>query len=531
MTCFVCSAHAMDFSKKDSNGCHGGLTVAHAVIVKLHCDVADEFSSELERSVRLLSEQLSRYSHANHVVFLGDTGAGKSTLVNLLSGKEVVAEEVSGDILLTALGVHHGIGSGTEHIACHYRESDNTCYWDLPGLRDSAGWEKDVLNAILRKQLFDSLPQVKIVFVAKKADVSGRATNFGALVSHIISAFPGQNLDSCSYLALTQGSIKNMSAFLESVLQNSAADVNLSDPGVNAFLRFIQEYSAMRTSNFVEPQDLGTYDDKGAVEQMHENLAQVEGKRLHYKTILTPEAIIRVKEKAAAYNEQIADFIRGDISAEIKQAAHRKVSDAIAHDNKTAQQLKDLFGGYAKRLESLDTTNYIDGFDSFLADTNILYLKNDARFNLFSTLALFSDLLNEPLIAPGIWRDALGSIIEDLSKLRDVKIVDDPMRPLTMETIPAFHTKDDLIFDRKKNKRRWDRFDITRGVEFTRTSNFGALFGTDLILTEYVRDGRDYVVSISRGERDGWNFKGSVDRINITPTSLEQKIAEYTQHE
>ena len=295
LVCFGGSVVAMDFAKEDS---YGGVPVAKAVYADSANKKTEDFESILDNKRTELAELISKYPDASHVVFFGDTGAGKTTLANLLKGEVVVAEEIDGDILLVAPGIHHGVGSGTKQICCYYSESDNTCYWDLPGLRDSNGWEKDTFNAILRKQLFDSLPAAKLVVVAKKADITGRATNFGALLKYTVDVFPEDDLQLCSYLAVTQGKITNMQAFLNGILGKSESDIKLSDRSVNDLLTFIANNTALRTSNFSEPSDIGEY-GVDVTQEMLDNLKSVEPRKLVYKAILQSETCLLYTSDAA----------------------------------------------------------------------------------------------------------------------------------------------------------------------------------------------------------------------------------------
>lgn len=539
LVCAVSSVCAMEFA---SGKVVEGKTLPRATAVyacgAIETAVCEEgigkrtadFESILDRERAAFSEQISMYPDASHVVLFGDTGAGKTTLAKLLKGDVVVADEIDGDILLVAPGIHHGVGSGTKQISCYYSVRDNTCYWDLPGLRDSNGWEKDMLNAILRKQLFDSLPSAKLVIVTKKADISGRATNFGALLKYTVDVFPEDDLQLCSYLAVTQGRIVNMQAFLEGILRNSGSDSKLSDRSVNDLLTFIATNSVQRTSNFSEPSDIGEYGLE-FTQEMLENLKSVEARKLVYKAILQPETIHHVKSKAEEYNAQIVNFIGGDISQAIKEAVYGRISSAIARHDKTAEQLKELFGGYAERLVSLESMNYVGGLKSLLAELGLFPVLDDSRFNLFSMLTTFGDLLEESLSAPAMWVEASQPIIADLLTLRDAVSVDGVKNPRNNRTIDGFHTRDDMIFDRKKNKKRWDRFNGTDGVTFERVTNFGAIFDEDLILNETITDERIYAISASRGERDGWNFKGGGDTTHFSPVLLSQKVNEYSQHE
>ena len=119
----------------------------------------------------------------------------------------------------------------------------------------------------------------------------------------------------------------------------------------------------------------------------------------------------------------------------------------------------------------------------------------------------------------------------ELLTLRDAVSEDGVKTAINNRTADGFHTRDDMIFDRKKGKKKWARFNVTDGVRFERSTNFGAIFGADLILKETITDQRVYAISASIAERDGWNFKGCIDTIHFSPVPLTQKIGEYSQHE
>jgi len=121
---------------------------------------------EFQKNAALLDS-----SKGKHIVaFLGNTGAGKSTLVNFLAGKEIVVSDDEEDYVLanpqdkTAMVI--GRGGHSETVYPQFIDVGNLRFFDLPGFNDTDGTERNLMSAaFIRKILLDAA-SVRLVFVA-----------------------------------------------------------------------------------------------------------------------------------------------------------------------------------------------------------------------------------------------------------------------------------------------------------------------------------------------------------------------------
>jgi hypothetical protein len=127
-------------------------------------DIAQRVREEFNRTANLLDS--ARDQHI--VAFLGNTGVGKSTLVNLLAGKEIRVSNDGEDYVLvnphdsTAMII--GTGGNSETLYPKSIDVGNLRFFDLPGFNDTDGSERKLVNAaFIRKILLDAA-SVRLVF-------------------------------------------------------------------------------------------------------------------------------------------------------------------------------------------------------------------------------------------------------------------------------------------------------------------------------------------------------------------------------
>lgn len=82
-------------------------------MLTLH-DFQQEIQKINERDSKVLTNPL--YNDYNRVIPIGPTGAGKSSLVNILLGKKVISQKDNRKYKLTCSDSNIAIGSGTKSI-------------------------------------------------------------------------------------------------------------------------------------------------------------------------------------------------------------------------------------------------------------------------------------------------------------------------------------------------------------------------------------------------------------------------------
>lgn len=143
-------------------GSQGGLSALEG---RCADDIAQRVREEFDKSAHLLDLAKGK----NIVAFLGNTGAGKSTLVNLLAGKEIRVSDDNQDYVLVnpddATAMIIGTGGSSETLYPKSIDVEGLRFFDLPGFNDTDGSERNLVNAaFIRKILLDAA-SVRLVFV------------------------------------------------------------------------------------------------------------------------------------------------------------------------------------------------------------------------------------------------------------------------------------------------------------------------------------------------------------------------------
>lgn len=103
------------------------------------------------------------------MVFLGVTGAGKSTLINILNDKVMIIDENEEfaiqdpnepDIMIV------GMTGKSETLLPKWVKVGKFIFYDLPGFNDNRGAAINLVNASYIKHIMESAKSVRMVFVA-----------------------------------------------------------------------------------------------------------------------------------------------------------------------------------------------------------------------------------------------------------------------------------------------------------------------------------------------------------------------------
>ncbi|MEI8296175.1 MAG: U-box domain-containing protein, partial [Alphaproteobacteria bacterium] len=127
--------------------------------------IVQRMRQEFDRNAVLLNS-----AKGQHIVaFLGNTGAGKSTLVNLLAGKAIkVSDDEEGYVLADPedqAAMVIGQGGNSETIYPKSIDVDGIRFFDLPGFNDTDGSERNLVNAAFTRQILLDAASVRLVFV------------------------------------------------------------------------------------------------------------------------------------------------------------------------------------------------------------------------------------------------------------------------------------------------------------------------------------------------------------------------------
>ena len=156
---------------------------------------------------------LNSFKNRNIVVFLGNIGVGKTTLINYLSGKKLKGDEM-GDVVfddpneVSEMKICHGKNKGTVFPAFIDIEPNMT-FCDLPGFKDPEATLRSLINAGLLKKVIESAHSTKLVFVIAEDEIKPqRGKRFEELLSKIVTFIPNQDIHYYSSLIITKYSPK-----------------------------------------------------------------------------------------------------------------------------------------------------------------------------------------------------------------------------------------------------------------------------------------------------------------------------------
>jgi len=165
---------------------------------------------------------------------LGNTGAGKSTLINYLSGKRLKVNTFNDIVLDSTEQSTMAIrgGNNSETFLPSYVQVGNLVLYDLPGFMDTRGTARSLVNACFIKNIIENANSIKLVFVAGIDQITGdRGESFKTLLSNTKKLIPNCNkpLETFSSLVVTKSYLNRaaLPQFIKSKIDLSSREFEI----------------------------------------------------------------------------------------------------------------------------------------------------------------------------------------------------------------------------------------------------------------------------------------------------------------
>ena len=197
--------------------------LANLLTVPTYCEAMEEVNLPKDADLRTLLKNtlqddvqpgLANSSYERDiVVFLGYTGAGKSTLINYLANIPIKVDErgciaLAGNSISGAMKI--GGSSKSETFLPQFIKSEDFAFYDLPGFSDTRGIEVRLANACFIKNIIEKAKTVKFVFVAGQDEITAvRGQAFKNLLATAKNLISNQSIEDLSSLVITKSVPRN----------------------------------------------------------------------------------------------------------------------------------------------------------------------------------------------------------------------------------------------------------------------------------------------------------------------------------
>ncbi|KAK8893972.1 hypothetical protein M9Y10_022402 [Tritrichomonas musculus] len=262
---------------------------------RLHKTTIEEISEKIEKTDSTIKQNFLQHDCKHRLILIGTTGNGKSTLSNLIIGRNLlVSKNDIEDIILTSeeeiFPMGDDFNSKTTVPNIIYDRVRNVLICDPPGFNDSRKSKQDIINSFATNELFSSPCKISILLVisGNETDVSGgRGKDFIANLQYLTDMIPNEEeLKQCLGLVISKPK-KSIKVSLESFIKRSSSDL------AKRMCQFFLDEIDRRTFSFPEPSEdeIGQEYNFADKEKIYRFLNECYVENPHHKVILNDESL------------------------------------------------------------------------------------------------------------------------------------------------------------------------------------------------------------------------------------------------
>ena len=277
------------------------------------------------------------------IVVCGDTGSGKSTLINYLNKKSLILRKLPGrNRPVLECSESKGVaGIGHQSVSMtslpEKYEIDGIGFWDFPGFEDTEGGIKDVVNAYSKNRACKKIKHIKVL----------------AVIEHnLFEVNRGQGLrDLIDKLDKMFCSNKNLKQAIALCITKSRKGSNYNrfilDEVVNSNENKIASYQKSVLSHLVKNNQIvelpsPSKDETGSYDAQYEmNLIRLID-RLQFLSEPKMELVVRPRSLPAI--NKLMEFLNDTISEHLNKILSHFIDDLVLSGGRNQRQHSNFFG-------------------------------------------------------------------------------------------------------------------------------------------------------------------------------------------
>ena len=312
--------------------------------------ISNSLFDELFKELKVRKQQISQEESDDAAVLVcGDTGAGKSTIINYLLGKELFAKERENSYQLVIECTNPISEIGHQNISTtsvpQKHKLSKLSYWDCPGFEDTAGEVADIINAYAISKIQHTSKKLKILALIEEHNLLSplRGGIFRELITKLTKMFDNNNesslADSITLCFTKSGQITEYKDFLLDMLEEIKPGGVHMDQKSKELLRLVIEKE--KFIKFTQPEEIALI------------------------PLLDKESIIqKISNSTFLENTEITPVV----SSKTQEFFAKKVM--VYFNEKIEQDMSLIFDEICKYITGLEKntfSNFVDKFSAVLA--------------------------------------------------------------------------------------------------------------------------------------------------------------------